>query len=97
MCRFREDSPEISSGEEGEIAGEEGEEPEMKKREMGKKKCFVVIKPRVRRIVSVEFPRYFNFNFREIFRGWFARLNENIPRKFRRTLKYPSEFPRIFH
>jgi len=36
----------------------------------------------------------FNFNFREIFGGLFARLNENIPRKFRRPLKYPSEFPR---
>ncbi|WZZ86513.1 hypothetical protein YC2023_115092 [Brassica napus] len=50
---FREDSPEISSGEKGEIAGEEGEEPNRKKREMGKKKRFVVIKLRVRRIVSV--------------------------------------------
>ncbi|KAF3578936.1 hypothetical protein DY000_02029506 [Brassica cretica] len=30
--RFREDSPERSSGEKGEIAGEEGEEPERKKR-----------------------------------------------------------------
>ncbi|WZZ32201.1 hypothetical protein YC2023_015602 [Brassica napus] len=36
----------------------------------------------------------FNFNFREIFGGLFARLNKNIPRKLRRTLKYPSEFPR---
>ncbi|WZZ47244.1 hypothetical protein YC2023_043503 [Brassica napus] len=36
----------------------------------------------------------FNFNFPEIFGGLFARLNENIPRKFRRPLKYPSEFPR---
>ncbi|WZZ89739.1 LOW QUALITY PROTEIN: hypothetical protein YC2023_118318 [Brassica napus] len=51
-----------------------------KKREM---------EPRVRRIVS-EFPRDSDFNFREIF----ARLNENIPRKFRRILKYPSEFRR---
>ncbi|WZZ71798.1 hypothetical protein YC2023_083168 [Brassica napus] len=36
----------------------------------------------------------FNFNFSEIFGGLFPRLNENIPRKFRWPLKYPSEFPR---
>ncbi|CAN7044596.1 unnamed protein product, partial [Brassica oleracea var. botrytis] len=46
-----------------EIAGEEGEEPERKKREMGKKKCFVVIKPRVRRIVSVGISSVFQFQF----------------------------------
>ena len=62
MCRFREDSPERSSGEKGEIAGGEGEEPERKKREMGKKKCFVFIKPRVRRKLSVGISSVFSIS-----------------------------------
>jgi len=43
-------------GFQGEIAEEKGGIAQRKKREMGKKKGLLVIKPRVRRTLSVEIP-----------------------------------------